>query len=81
MTTPAALTPQARAALKAMRARAAAPPAPAPPPAHPPRYDDDFTSAQQRLDAPERALAAMQGTLTIDPAVWAAPGRQGRDVP
>ena len=81
VTPPAALTPQARAALKAMRARAAAPPAPAPPPAYPPRYDDDFTSAQQRLDAPERALAAMQGTLTIDPAVWAAPGRQGRDVP
>ena len=78
---PAALTPQSRAALKAMRARAAAPPAPAPPAAYPPRYDDAFTSAQQRLDAPERALAAMQGTLTIDPAVWAAPGRQGRDVP
>ena len=33
--------------------------------------------AQQALDAPERALIEMKGSLTIDPAVWTAPERVG----
>jgi hypothetical protein len=76
---PAALSPKARAALKALRARIAAPVV-ATPPAFAPRYDDDFDRAQSALDAPEQALAAMAGALTLDEAVWSGAGRRGRDV-
>ena len=77
---PAALSPRARTALKARRgAPVVAPVVPAPP--YAPRYDDAcFAPAQAALDAPEIALGTTQGTLTIDPAVWDAPGRRGRDV-
>ena len=72
---PAALSPRTRAALKARRGLAVAT---AVSPAYAPRYDDPcFVSGQQALDAPERALIEMKGSLTIDPAVWTAPGRVG----
>jgi hypothetical protein len=77
-----ALSPRARAALKARRAAAAAPAAVAAAPAYPPRYDDDvFTAGHRALDAADRPLVATQGALAVDPGVWDAPGRRERDVP
>ncbi len=71
----AALSPKTRAALKARRRPTAAAVVS---PAYDPRYDDAcFVAGQRMLDAPERALIEMKGSLTIDPAVWEAPGRVG----
>lgn len=72
---PAALSPRTRAALKARRGHAAV--APVVGAAYEPRYDDCFVRGQRALDVAERALVETKGTLTIDPAVWDAPGRVG----
>lgn len=75
---PDALSPRARTALKARRGSTAIAPAVAVKPAYAPRYDDAcFLLGQRSLDAPERALVEMKGTLTVDAAVWDAPGRRG----
>ena len=73
------LSPRARAALTARRAMARAPAVA--PTAYAPRYDDCFVAGQRALDAPERALVACGGTLTVEPSAWSAPARRERDVP
>lgn len=76
---PPPLSPRARAALAARRA---APRAPTVAPAvYAPRYDESFVAGQRALDAPERAIVACGGTLTVEPSAWSAPARRERDVP
>ncbi len=73
------LSPRARAALTARRGAIHAPTVA--PTAYAPRYDDCFVAGQRALDAPERALVACGGTLTVEPTAWSAPARRERDVP
>jgi hypothetical protein len=76
---PPPLSARARAALTARRAMVRTPAVP--PTAYAPRYDDCFVAGQRALDAPERALVACGGTLTVEPSAWSAPARRERDVP